>query len=90
MAPIIRPEQDEVFVNGVRQSVTPVNRDVTIEVNSKDLRAKAQAALAANATYIAIAAPTVAQNTAQTKALTRQVNALIRMTLNLLDDVTGT
>lgn len=39
----------------------------------------AASALAANATYLNLASPTTAQNTAQIKALTRQVTALIRL-----------
>lgn len=45
------------------------------------------AAAAANATYAALAAPTVAQNTAQVQALTRQVDALIRRMLAKFDKV---
>lgn len=41
----------------------------------------AQTALANNATYLALASPTTAQVTAQVKALTRQIDALIRMTV---------
>ena len=40
---------------------------------------KANAALAANATFLAIASPTNAQVLAQTRLLTRQVNARIRL-----------
>jgi uncharacterized coiled-coil protein SlyX len=36
-------------------------------------------AIAINSTYIALASPTVAQNTAQLKALTRQVQAILRL-----------
>lgn len=38
--------------------------------------------LADNKTYLAIATPTTAQNAAQIKAITRQVNRLIRLALN--------
>lgn len=58
--------------------------------NADTLRSKAQAALAANTAYLALASPSTAQNTAQLKALTRQVQALIRLDLSLLDDVSGT
>ena len=43
------------------------------------LLAKADNALAANATFLALASPTNAQVLAQTKLLTREVNALIRL-----------
>ena len=56
--------------------------DVT---NDKSLRTKARAALAANATYLALATPTAAQNAAQVKRLTQECNALIRLALGALD-----
>lgn len=62
----------------------------TAAVNEKSLRDKATAALTANATYLALASPTAAQNTAQIRALTRQMNALIRITVRALDTTTGT
>jgi hypothetical protein len=58
--------------------------------NKQALTDKAAAALAANATFLAIGAPTNAQTLAQVQKLTRQMNALIRIDLNLLDDITGT
>lgn len=58
--------------------------------NRRALITKAQAALTTNATYLALAAPTTAQNTAQIKALTREVNALIRLLTKALDSASGT
>lgn len=87
---VIRSDQDEVFVNGVRQSVTAVDRDVTVDVNANQLQTKAQQALALNAAFLAVATPTAAQNAAQAKALTRQVNALIRLFLREFADVSDT
>lgn len=58
--------------------------------NGRTLQQKARQALIDNGTYLAIATPTAAQNTAQVKRLTRQVNALIRLQLNELADVTDT
>lgn len=46
------------------------------------IRRQAAAALKANRTFLAIATPTNAQTLEQVKALTRQVNALIRMELD--------
>lgn len=51
---------------------------------------RAQAALTNNATFLAIASPTAAQVATQTKALTRQVNALIRYTQRLFGDASDT
>jgi hypothetical protein len=66
--------------------------DVTAEVVELDLHAKARAALAANATFLALAAPTNAQTLAQVKTLTRECSALIRLLIrgDLLADTTGT
>jgi trehalose-6-phosphate synthase len=49
------------------------------KIDAAALVAKAAPAIAANITYLAIASPSVAQNTAQLKALTRQTNALMRL-----------
>jgi hypothetical protein len=55
-----------------------------------DLRTRMRAAVGDNAAYLAIGAPTNAQNLAQIRRLTRQMNALIRATVggNLLVDST--
>ena len=58
--------------------------------NLDSLEAKAVSALTANATYLALAAPTTTQNTAQTRLLTRQVNALIRIQLLTITDISDT
>lgn len=58
--------------------------------NRGALTAKAQNALANNATFLGIASPTQAQAIAQVQALTRQVNALIRLALNALDSTANT
>lgn len=53
----------------------------------QQLQVRLQQAIAANSTYIALASPTVAQNTAQLKAISRQVQALLRMRLGQFDSV---
>ena len=64
--------------------------DAALATNEKTLRDKATTALTANATYLALASPSTAQNTAQIKSLTRQVNAVIRLVNNALDSTAGT
>jgi hypothetical protein len=79
----------EIYQNGVlvgtRTYTVTVDQD-----NSDTIRAKAAAALIANATFLAIANPTTAQATTQVKALTRECNGLIRMLLGQLDTITDT
>jgi hypothetical protein len=63
---------------------------VTVDANSATLRDRAAQALAANRTYLNAAKPGTAALQAsaaydQSKALTRQMNALIRLTLGQLD-----
>ena len=53
--------------------------------NESTLRAKAQAALAANNAYIALASPTAAQTTAHCKTLSKECNALIRLVQGIFD-----
>jgi predicted phosphoribosyltransferase len=57
-------------------------------VNGPTLIAKATAALANNATYLGLASPTTAQTV--TQALTRQVDALIRLVMGQLDTIANT
>lgn len=64
--------------------------DGTAAVNEKALLDKIGTALSNNATYLALASPTAAQNTAQIRALTRQVNALLRLVGRQLNDTSGT
>jgi len=73
------------------RALVAVTPDPT-EVNRLTIEDRLRQALTNNATYLAIATPTAAQTTAQAKALTRQVSALIRHQLagDLLADTTGT
>lgn len=50
---------------------------------AQQLLTRLDQAIATNSTYIALANPSVAHNTAQLKALTRQVQALLRFRQNL-------
>lgn len=58
-----------------------------LDGNGETLRSRAKAALAVNATFLAITNPTAAQVATQAKALTRQVDALIRLVGAFLDSV---
>lgn len=67
--------------------------DITIpdEVpNRATISGRAEAALAANATFLALPNPTNAQNVAQVQRLTRECSALIRLLIGRLEDTTGT
>lgn len=62
-----------------------VRRIQSRNANEEEIRRLAIVALTTNAAYLVIATPTTVQAVAQTKALTRQVNGLIRMVLGVLD-----
>ena len=62
----------------------------TITTNEAALLAKAATALTNNATFLAVASPSNAQALAQIQALTRQVNALIRLARRDLLSTDGT
>ena len=64
--------------------------DPNAGTNYQALYTKAPAALANNITYLAIPTPSQAQAVAQVAALTRQVNAVIRILLAIMDVVDGT
>lgn len=58
--------------------------------NLNTLRGRAQTALTANATFLAIGSPSNAQTVAQVQTLSRQCSAVIRLLLNQLDSTAGT
>jgi len=60
-----------------------VETDITAPSVQFDLHDRMRQALTANAAYLAVAAPTPAQVAAQTKRLTRECSALIRLALAL-------
>lgn len=65
---------------------TPAELQADTEAaNEQTIRDKAATALNTNTTFLGIASPTNAQNAAQVKALTRQMNGLIRLTIRRLD-----
>ncbi len=71
-------------------SVTLTNKAGSPGANLATLQAQAVQAIADNITYIAIASPSNAQVAAQVKALTRQVDAIIRVVLGQVSSTTGT
>ena len=77
--PITRTDRNQVFSNGKLVSEEVVETDITAEAVEFDLASKARAALAANDAFLAIGAPTNAQVLAQTRVLTRECSALIRL-----------
>lgn len=75
---------------GHAQTVTVVPKPGTPGANSATILQRAQAALDANAAFLALGAPTNAQTLAQVQLLTRECTGLIRIALGLTEDATGT
>lgn len=72
----------------MRQTVTEtLDNDLA---NQATLRDRANQALAANAAYLALGTPTNAQVAAQVTRLTRETNAVIRLLVGALDDISDT
>lgn len=94
VAPFVAPEM-EGFPTRKLLLETPTRRNLgqplpITEQNRANLTDKAQQALAANGTFLAIGAPSAAQIQTQVQRLTRENTAIIRLLLGLLDDVSGT
>lgn len=77
---LVQEYQNGVLVN---EYTVPIPDEVH---NQRQIHTAAVAALTANRAFVA-STPTAAQTAAQVKALTRQVNALIRLQLH---DLSGT
>lgn len=61
-----------------------------LSTNERTLRDRATSALANNADYLDLVSPSNAQALAQIRSLTKQMNALIRLTVNQLADIADT
>lgn len=70
--------------------IAAVRNDADLPVALTTLLDKAGNALQSNATFLAIGSPSNAQVLAQVQALTRQVNALLRLQTGTLDSTAGT
>jgi hypothetical protein len=75
---------------GSAQTITLTPKPGTPAANADALRTSAMQALATNAAFLALSAPTNAQALAQTQRLTRECSAVIRLLLGQLDDTAGT
>jgi hypothetical protein len=89
VAPLTAPEQ-ATFDAAVAAAPAIEAARQTLVANYGTLQQRAQAALAKNATYLALAAPANVDVVAQVALLTKECTALIRLALNLLDSTSGT
>ena len=76
--------------DGRPPEVTVTHPPGSKEANRRTITTKAQTALSANATFLALSSPTAAQIRTQVNRLTREVNALIRLQLGDLDTTQDT
>ena len=75
---------------GIDRTIITIPGVGTPGANAGTLQQRAKDALVNNATYLAIGAPTQAQAITQVAALTRQMDAVIRVLLNQYDTTVGT
>ena len=83
--PVYRDDLDEQYSSAGLVGSQPVQRDVTEESSRRTIHAQAATSLDGNRAFLALTSPTAAQNAAQVKALTRQMNGVIRLVLGQLD-----
>lgn len=76
---------EENFADPNPDAAAVVQQQEKVALNRRLLNEKVATALATNDRYLATVAPTRAQDTAQVKALTQQVSALIRLATGALD-----
>jgi len=87
---VLVSDDGSVRIYDVSDGKAIIGRDVetiptAVQVNERTIREQVAQALKANATYLAIPTPTNAQIAGQVKALTRQMNGLIRLEVGQLD-----
>ena len=73
------------ITNAITAHVADPDWQYVINDNRGRLRVRAKKALVANQAYLAVGSPSNAQLLAQLRALTRQVNALIRLEVDQFD-----
>lgn len=73
------------LTQGEADALAALDASVISASNQSTIQQQAQAALAGNRAYLAIATPNTAQITAQVRALTQQHQALIRLALQQFD-----
>jgi len=79
---MLRTDRNQTFDSqGNLLSEEVVEVDITAEVVEYDLHDKARQALATNADFLDLTAPTNAQTLQQVRALTRQMSGLTRLIL---------
>lgn len=84
---ITRTERNQRFTaDGTLIAEQVIEVDVTEPENRRTLTERAATAMQSNRDYLALVAPTAAQSREQVERLTRQVQALIRLTIGALDD----
>lgn len=85
------PTRTRHTYNSAGQLIATSTYQVSLEQDNGDqLAGRAALALAANATYLALASPTNAQVVAQVDKLTRETTTLIRLLTGQLDSLSGT
>lgn len=84
--PVFREDRNQRFdADGNLIDEEVVQVDVTEPTNRDLLMQRAETAMQGNRDYLALASPNTQQAVAQVNALTRQVNALIRLTVGRLE-----
>lgn len=78
-------QEEAAAAAAASEDVARLQVEQTEQANKSTLEQRAENALATNRTYIDRASPTTAQTTAQVKALTQQMNGVIRLLLGRLD-----